>query len=294
MRSRGFWRDGHYWCKVVRTVGGLTGVWYNNDMENDGMARLASRDLKTIAGASPSTSWVMYSRAPTDKESVIFKRAEEKINKAIGHKGVIDRPFSQSKNDADKNKDLSDPDWEDDKHLPEEFDTLNDSEDVKPLFCSDLEAAEEPTESKPQVQQHTNTNKPKSRKPKKVKIAEKCEDMKIDSHRTGQVEEAKVEQAALREHLGNDDALSSKNEERYIAKDIHTDDKQNVVTLPKKSQAKRARSNNDKPTKPKWKGWVIMDQEEEENKSPKGLEEAEDNEEMNDNNRRSKRIKSKR
>lgn len=154
MRARGFWREGHYWCKVVRTVGGLTGVWYNNDMENDGMARLVSRDLETIGGASPSTSWVMYSRAPTEEESVIFKRADEKINKSIGKKGVVDRPFSQSKNDADEDKDLLDQDgnWEDDQGLPEDFDMLDNCEDVKPLFCSDLQAEEEPTESKPQVQ----------------------------------------------------------------------------------------------------------------------------------------------
>lgn len=123
-------------------------------MENDGMARLVSRDLETIGGASPSTSWVMYSRAPTEEESVIFKRADEKINKSIGKKGVVDRPFSQSKNDADEDKDLLDQDgnWEDDQGLPEDFDMLDNCEDVKPLFCSDLQAEEEPTESKPQVQ----------------------------------------------------------------------------------------------------------------------------------------------
>ncbi|EGF97310.1 uncharacterized protein MELLADRAFT_85877 [Melampsora larici-populina 98AG31] len=357
MRARGFWREGHYWCKVVRTVGGLTGVWYNNDLENDGMARLVSRDLETIGGASPSTSWVMYSRAPTEEETVIFKRADEKINKSIGKKGVVDRPFSQSKNDADEDEVLSDQDghWEEDQGLPEDFDML-DNHDVKPLFLSDLQAEDEPTESKPQVQLQlpTSTKGTKSKKPKKVKVAEKKEYIYVDSDQTGEVEQEeeptqsnpkvqlptstkktkskqpKKVKVAEKEciHIDSDQTgevgraalrKPSKNEGGYNPKDIHIQDIGKVVTMPKKSEAKRgerenfqslsmlintslliniffwllvARSNNDKP---KWKGWVIMDQEEEEVNGNKGVEEAEDgDEEVNDNSRRSKRIKLKR
>jgi hypothetical protein len=34
--ARGFWNGSHYWCKVLKGLGGMVGVWVHNDQENDG------------------------------------------------------------------------------------------------------------------------------------------------------------------------------------------------------------------------------------------------------------------
>lgn len=102
MRARGFWGNSHYWCKVVRNVGGVTGVWLHNDLQNSGLATLLSTDLETIGGQSPKTSWAMYSRAPTAEEEVIIKSSQAKINQSVGTKGAAAQPFSQIKDDYDE------------------------------------------------------------------------------------------------------------------------------------------------------------------------------------------------
>ncbi|EGF98492.1 uncharacterized protein MELLADRAFT_95666 [Melampsora larici-populina 98AG31] len=79
MRTRGYWDGAHFWCKVIRTVQGLTAVWYHNDMLNGGNASLISTDLQDIGGPSPKTSWAMYSRQPTADESVIIEEAKDSI-----------------------------------------------------------------------------------------------------------------------------------------------------------------------------------------------------------------------
>lgn len=95
MQACGFWGGNHYWCNVIRTVGGLTGVWHHNDMENAGIAKLVSRDVENIGGPMPNTSWVIYSRAPTSAESLIIKDADYNIDRSVGNKQLLDRPFSQ-------------------------------------------------------------------------------------------------------------------------------------------------------------------------------------------------------
>lgn len=95
MRARGFWATSHYWCHVVRNVGGITGVWLHNDMKNAGVATLVSTDLETIGGPSENTTWAMYSRAPTPEEDVIIKKSQAKIMKSVGNKGAAEHPFSQ-------------------------------------------------------------------------------------------------------------------------------------------------------------------------------------------------------
>ncbi|EGG07589.1 uncharacterized protein MELLADRAFT_85422 [Melampsora larici-populina 98AG31] len=80
------WGSGHYWCKVVQTVGALTGVWLNNDLVNAGVATLVSSNLKSIGGTAPNTTWAMYSREPTAEESKVIKKSKAIIYKAIGHK----------------------------------------------------------------------------------------------------------------------------------------------------------------------------------------------------------------
>lgn len=105
MRARGFWAGSHYWCKVVRTVGGVTGVWLHNDLHNAGLATLVTTDLASIGGQSPSTSWAMYSRAPNETEAVIIKQSLAKIQKSVGTKVAADQPFSQIEEDSNE--------WED-------------------------------------------------------------------------------------------------------------------------------------------------------------------------------------
>lgn len=85
----------HYWCKVVRTVGSLTGVWLHNDLENGGIAKFESSDLEVIGGTSPNTSWVMYSRAPTAKESSTIRTANNKIHRSLESRKAVVHPFSQ-------------------------------------------------------------------------------------------------------------------------------------------------------------------------------------------------------
>ncbi|KAI7965805.1 hypothetical protein MJO29_001553 [Puccinia striiformis f. sp. tritici] len=55
--SRGYWSGVHYWCKVLRSSAGLTGVWLHDKMVNNGYARLINRVPSAIAGPSPQTSW---------------------------------------------------------------------------------------------------------------------------------------------------------------------------------------------------------------------------------------------
>jgi hypothetical protein len=68
--SHGYWSGTHYWCKVVRNVGRTPGVWLHNDQENQGNASMVDKDLAAIAGKSPNTSWVFYSRVWTNEEDV--------------------------------------------------------------------------------------------------------------------------------------------------------------------------------------------------------------------------------
>ncbi|KAH9813905.1 hypothetical protein DFH28DRAFT_1128028 [Melampsora americana] len=82
MRTRGYWDGSHFWCKVIRTVRGMTAVWYHNDMVNDGNAALISTDLQHISGALPMTSLAMYTRNPTPDESIIIEAANDKIKKS--------------------------------------------------------------------------------------------------------------------------------------------------------------------------------------------------------------------
>ncbi|EFP75210.1 uncharacterized protein PGTG_01803 [Puccinia graminis f. sp. tritici CRL 75-36-700-3] len=69
--SRGFWNGVHYWSKMLKNIGGISGVWIHDDRENGGIARLISPDHTTIAGLAAHTSWVFYSRP--------WNRSEEKF-----------------------------------------------------------------------------------------------------------------------------------------------------------------------------------------------------------------------
>ncbi|EGG06547.1 uncharacterized protein MELLADRAFT_86360 [Melampsora larici-populina 98AG31] len=68
MMTRGFWGAFHFWCKVVRSVEGVLGVWHYDEAENQGIARLLDRDVTSIGGCQPHTSWVCYSRIPFEQE----------------------------------------------------------------------------------------------------------------------------------------------------------------------------------------------------------------------------------
>ncbi|EGG08184.1 uncharacterized protein MELLADRAFT_84962 [Melampsora larici-populina 98AG31] len=78
--SRGFWGYNHYWCKVVRYVDGVMGVWYYDDRKDDGRGQLLGRELSFISGAQCSTSWLVYSRKPTSEEQKAIDRGVAKIH----------------------------------------------------------------------------------------------------------------------------------------------------------------------------------------------------------------------
>ncbi|KAA1098891.1 hypothetical protein PGTUg99_050250 [Puccinia graminis f. sp. tritici] len=86
--SRGFWNGSHYWCKLLRNIGGISGVWMHDDRENRGIARLISPDHTTIAGRARHTSWLFYSRRwkPNEEEFVVesIKKITQDNNGAPG------------------------------------------------------------------------------------------------------------------------------------------------------------------------------------------------------------------
>ncbi|EGG06901.1 uncharacterized protein MELLADRAFT_86319 [Melampsora larici-populina 98AG31] len=77
--SCGFWAFSHYWCKLVRHVDGVRGVWFFDDRKDDGRAQLLGRDLSLIAGDQPYTSWVIYSCKPNIDEQKLIERGIAKI-----------------------------------------------------------------------------------------------------------------------------------------------------------------------------------------------------------------------
>ncbi|OAV99985.1 hypothetical protein PTTG_01413 [Puccinia triticina 1-1 BBBD Race 1] len=68
---RGFWNGTHYWCKMLKNIGGIAGIWMHDNRENGGIARLISPDHDSIGGRAPHTSWVFYSR-PWDSSEENF------------------------------------------------------------------------------------------------------------------------------------------------------------------------------------------------------------------------------
>ncbi|OAV87484.1 hypothetical protein PTTG_29414, partial [Puccinia triticina 1-1 BBBD Race 1] len=43
LMSRGYWANDHYWVKMLKSSGGMVGVWLHNDARNDGFAQLVNR-----------------------------------------------------------------------------------------------------------------------------------------------------------------------------------------------------------------------------------------------------------
>ncbi|EHS62609.1 uncharacterized protein PGTG_22562 [Puccinia graminis f. sp. tritici CRL 75-36-700-3] len=78
--ARGYWANSHYWAKVLRTLGGVTGIWLHNDMENNGYACLISSFPSSLAGPDPSTSWVIYSQTWTTLEQDYVDKAIQRIS----------------------------------------------------------------------------------------------------------------------------------------------------------------------------------------------------------------------
>ncbi|EFP89599.2 uncharacterized protein PGTG_15748 [Puccinia graminis f. sp. tritici CRL 75-36-700-3] len=83
--ARGYWNGSHYWCKVLKTVGGMVGVWLHNDLQNDGYARLVNVDPSKLSGPAPHTSWLMYSRCWTGPEKEYVNEMIDKIQKDYPH-----------------------------------------------------------------------------------------------------------------------------------------------------------------------------------------------------------------
>ncbi|EGG09474.1 uncharacterized protein MELLADRAFT_95956 [Melampsora larici-populina 98AG31] len=72
MMTRGFWGAFHFWCKVVRSVEGVLGVWHYDEAENQGIARLLDRDMTSIGGCQPHTSWCLMKEFPQHHHSIPF------------------------------------------------------------------------------------------------------------------------------------------------------------------------------------------------------------------------------
>ncbi|KAH9807656.1 hypothetical protein DFH28DRAFT_1003922 [Melampsora americana] len=306
MRARGFWADRHYWCKVVCIVGGVHGVWLHNDLVNAGIATLVSTDLTTIGGQQPSTSWVMYSRAPTPKELVVVNEADAKIKRAMsrGSKVILDLPFSQVKAGVEDKKGEDLPDRSDmlvskdqtilmlDSDSEEEalaIDTNNsealallDSEDETPLATTRQEdiATDEPgkmtdnlKEEAGKIMVNLNLNTKKVTKPKR-KDVDACKKI---------IKATKVKQSR-----GKKNKLKAK----VLALD-NTGDKdkeEDTVNLESIEEA------TTKPIKVKgWKGWAIVDEEENDVTNSNGEHDlAKGDSDVDATGRRSRRNKRKR
>ncbi|EFP75467.1 uncharacterized protein PGTG_00798 [Puccinia graminis f. sp. tritici CRL 75-36-700-3] len=76
--SHGFWNGVHYWTKILKDIGGISGVWIHNNRQNGGIAWLISPDHSTLAGPAPHTSWVFYSQpwTPSEEECVVESTAK--------------------------------------------------------------------------------------------------------------------------------------------------------------------------------------------------------------------------
>ncbi|OAV91840.1 hypothetical protein PTTG_08129, partial [Puccinia triticina 1-1 BBBD Race 1] len=84
--ARGFWNGSHYWCKMLKNLGGISGVWMHDDRQNGGIAWLISPDQSTIAGRAPNTSWVFYSRPCSSSEDKFVSKSIANI--ARDHPGA--------------------------------------------------------------------------------------------------------------------------------------------------------------------------------------------------------------
>ncbi|EGG01598.1 uncharacterized protein MELLADRAFT_92030 [Melampsora larici-populina 98AG31] len=250
MRARGFWNGSHYWCQVVRTVGSLTGVWRHNDLENAGIATLLTTDLKAIGGPLPFTSWVMYSRAPTPKESSIIKTATTKINQSLRQKEVLVRPFSQT--------------------VDEEFEEL--AEDEQARIESEKDKTEGEDEDVAKGEKLTNKNKQKGKRRticdgENVPLAERkklsnsnkpnpdCEHADEDV----QLAKSIISKKAIKRNRGRPRRIHEKEEEDKLKQQLEDSVHKVGVHLNKedilRKGAKRAKG---------WKGWAIVEEEEEE------------------------------
>ena len=79
LMSQGYYANKHYFSKVYHHSCGLSGIWLQNNLANDGYVRLISRVPSEIAGTSPDSSWLMYSRKWTKSEGKIVDTCIDKI-----------------------------------------------------------------------------------------------------------------------------------------------------------------------------------------------------------------------
>ncbi|EGG05656.1 uncharacterized protein MELLADRAFT_107477 [Melampsora larici-populina 98AG31] len=77
--SRGFWQYHHYWCKIVKYLDGVRGVWFFDDHKDNGPAQLLGQDLSLISGMQASTSWLIYSCKPSAVKQKVIDSGISKI-----------------------------------------------------------------------------------------------------------------------------------------------------------------------------------------------------------------------
>jgi hypothetical protein len=109
---RGFWSARHYWCKVLKSVGGMVGVWLHNDLKNQGNAQMINTVPGSIGGKEYATSYVMYSQSwNNEEESLIDKSVKQIMAEHPNAEGVV--PFVGMKSllcdCSNKPNDLEDP-----------------------------------------------------------------------------------------------------------------------------------------------------------------------------------------
>jgi hypothetical protein len=83
--SHGYWTGAHFYCKVVRNVGGTAGVWLHNDMINQGNCCMVDKDPSAIGGRVTETSRVQTNWEQREKEK--FTEKKKKLMR-----GPNDRP----------------------------------------------------------------------------------------------------------------------------------------------------------------------------------------------------------
>ncbi|EGG10997.1 uncharacterized protein MELLADRAFT_92421 [Melampsora larici-populina 98AG31] len=300
IRARGYWGGNHFWCKVVRTVGGVAGVWLANDQVNAGLARLVSTKLESIGGPSPNTSWVMYSRSPTEEESSISQTADAKIKKALGKKLVVNQPFSQPElleETREMNSEEEEFNIQSEEDLEHEYEdqdeaplakrahTTNVKRQIDYIFSSDGEDAKKPDE-KPDQKPFQKPGQKPGRKPGRKPLRESevvvvPEENIVDDSLLQSVEQ---EAPAL---VGN--TTSPKVPVPVVSRPNCKVKQQNIV-----STDAVAEQVSRKRKKPKgWKGWEIVVEPEMESKDDAIQEALDEKEEEQNTARRSKRAKCK-
>jgi hypothetical protein len=79
MVSQGFWTGRHYFGKLLKHLNRITGVWKQQDINNNGYAQLINCVPGSISGPQADTSYVIYSCCWTQVENEFMEASIKKI-----------------------------------------------------------------------------------------------------------------------------------------------------------------------------------------------------------------------